>query len=220
MLINFADRVAEIKIVYYGPAAAGKTTSLQYLAKRLDVEMVDVPLAGDNDRTVFFEFAPLTRKFGNWRVKFNFWTLPGQLRFSRTRALVLKGAQGIVYVADSQYNAAEENLRMLADLQDKLEEDELVLEGLSTQQRDGVMPIVLFYNKRDLTAQRIMPVEYMDAMFDLRTWGISRLTGSALNGQNVLKAADLISSNLMRQLSERLGLEEDEEEEASKAEQK
>ena len=112
---------------------------------------------------------------------------------------------------------------MLADLQDKLEEDELVLEGLSNQQRDGVMPIVLFYNKRDLTAQRIMPVEYMDAMFDLRTWGIPRLTESALNGQNVLKAADLISSNLMRQLSERLGLEEDEEEEeeeASKAEQK
>jgi mutual gliding-motility protein MglA len=216
MLINFADRVAEIKIVYYGPAAAGKTTSLQYLAKRLEVKVVDLPLAGDNDRTVFFEFAPLTRRFGNWSVKFNFWTLPGQLRFSRTRALVLRGAQGVVYVADSQYNAAEENLRMLADLQDKLEEDGLVLEGLSSQ-KEGVMPVVLFYNKRDL--KDIMPIEYMDAMFGLRNWGISRLTGSALTGQNVLKAADLISSNLMRQLSERLGLEEDEEQ-TSEAEQK
>jgi mutual gliding-motility protein MglA len=208
MLINFADRVAEIKIVYYGPAAAGKTTSLQYLAKRLEVKVVDLPLAGDNDRTVFFEFAPLTQRLGNWSVKFNFWTLPGQLRFSRTRALVLRGAQGVVYVADSQYNAAEENLRMLADLQDKLEEDGLVLEGLSSQ-KEGVMPVVLFYNKRDL--RDIMPIEYMDAMFDLHNWGVSRLTGSALTGQNVLKAADLISSNLMRQLSERLGLEEDEE---------
>jgi mutual gliding-motility protein MglA len=216
MLINFADRVAEIKIVYYGPAAAGKTTSLQYLAKRLEVEVVDLPLAGDNDRTVFFEFAPLTQRFGNWSVKFNFWTLPGQLRFSRTRALVLRGAQGVVYVADSQYSAAEENLRMLADLQDKLEEDGLVLEGLSSQ-KEGIMPVVLFYNKRDL--EQIMPVEYMDVMFDLRNWGISRLTGSALTGQNVLKAADLISSNLMRQLSERLGLEEDEEQ-TSEAEQK
>jgi mutual gliding-motility protein MglA len=218
MLINFADKIAEIKIVYYGPAAAGKTTSLQYLARRLGVEVVDLPLAGDNDRTVFFEFAPLTQRFGNWRVKFNFWTLPGQLRFSRTRTLVLKGAQGIVFVADSQYNAAEENLRMLGDLQDKLEEDEQVLEGLSAPQKEGVMPIVLFYNKRDLTAQQIMPVDYMDATFDLRRWGIPRVTGSALTGENVLHAADLISSNLMRELSKMMGLED--EEQTSKTEQK
>ena len=59
MIINFAEKVAEIKIVYYGPAAAGKTTSLQYLARRLGVNVVDLPLPGDNDRTVFFEFAPL-----------------------------------------------------------------------------------------------------------------------------------------------------------------
>jgi len=209
MLINFADKIAEIKIVYYGPAAAGKTTSLQYLARRLGVEVVDLPLAGDNDRTVFFEFAPLTQRFGNWRVKFNFWTLPGQLRFSRTRTLVLKGAQGVVFVADSQYNAAEENLRMLGDLQDKLEEDEQVLEGLSAPQKEGVMPIVLFYNKRDLTAQQIMPIDYMDATFDLRRWGIPRVTGSALTGENVLHAADLISSNLMRQLSKMMGLEDE-----------
>ena len=218
MLINFADKIAEIKIVYYGPAAAGKTTSLQYLARRLGVEVVDLPLAGDNDRTVFFEFAPLTQRFGNWRVKFNFWTLPGQLRFSRTRTLVLKGAQGVVFVADSQYNAAEENLRMLGDLQDKLEEDEQVLEGLSAPQKEGVMPIVLFYNKRDLTAQQIMPIDYMDATFDLRRWGIPRVTGSALTGENVLHAADLISSNLMRELSKMMGLED--EEQTSKTEQK
>ena len=210
MLINFAERVAEFKIVYYGPAAAGKTTSLLYLAKRLGVEVIDMPLAGDKDRTVFFEFAPLTQKFGNWSVKFNFWTLPGQLRFSRTRALVLRGAQGIVYVADSQYNAAEENLRMLVDLQDKLQEEGLVLEGLSsTEQKEGLMPIVLFYNKRDLAVNQIMPVKYMDAMFGLSSWGIPRLIGSALVGQSVLEAADLISSNLLRQLSESLGAEED-----------
>jgi mutual gliding-motility protein MglA len=219
MLINFADKVAEFKIVYYGPAAAGKTTSLLYLAKRLGVEVVDMPLAGDKDRTVFFEFAPLTQKFGNWSVKFNFWTLPGQLRFSRTRALVLRGAQGIVYVADSQYDAAEDNLRMLADLQDKLDEEGLILEGLSsTQAKEGVMPIVLFYNKRDLPANQIMPVKYMDTMFALSTWRIARLTGSALIGQNVLQAADLISSDLMRQLSESLGAEDDGEQ-TSRAEQ-
>lgn len=207
MLINYAEKIAQIKIVYYGPAAAGKTTSLQYLASSLKVEVVDMDFrsSSDNDRTVFFEFAPLTQKFGNWSVKFNFFTLPGQLRFSKTRALVLRGAQGIVYVADSQYYAAEENLRMLADLQDNLSQDDLVLEGLGAK-TEGVMPIVLFYNKRDLP--EIMPVEYMDATFGLRNWKVPRLSGSALTGQNVLKAADLLTSNLMRQLSRTLGLEE------------
>ena len=218
MIINFADKVAEIKIVYYGPAAAGKTTSLQYLGRRLGVDVVDLPLAGDKDRTIFFEFAPVTKTFGHWRVKFNFWTLPGQPRLFRTRRLVLQGAQGIVFVADSQYNAAEENLRMLGDLQDRLEEDGIVLEGLSAPQKEGVMPIVLFYNKRDLTAQQIMPVDYMDATFDLRKWGIPRVTGSALTGENVLHAADLISSNLMRELSKKLGLED--EDQTSKTEEK
>jgi signal recognition particle receptor subunit beta len=90
-------------------------------------------------------------------------------------------------------------------LQDKLSEDDLVLEGLSAK-TEGVVPIVLFYNKRDL--QEIMPVEYMDATFGLRTWKVPKLSGSALTGENVLKAADLITSNLMRQLSGTLGLEE------------
>ena len=71
-----------------------------------------------------------------------------------------------------------------------------------------MVPIVLFYNKRDLPD--IMPVEYMDATFGLRTWKVPRLSGSALTGQNVLKAADLITSNLIRQLAGRLGLEEKE----------
>jgi signal recognition particle receptor subunit beta len=212
MVINYADKIVQIKIVYYGPAAAGKTTSLQYLASKLNVEVVDMEFRtrSDNDRTVFFEFAPLIQKFGTWSVKFNFFTLPGQLRFAKTRALVLRGAQGIVYVADSQYDAAEENLRMLADLQDNLGQDDLALKGLSAK-TEGVIPIVLFYNKRDLPD--IMPVEYMDRVFDLRTWNVPRLCGSALTGQNVLRAADLITSNLMRQLAERLGLEEKEKEE-------
>jgi small GTP-binding protein len=213
MLINFAEREVQIKIVYYGPALAGKTTSLQYLAKRLNVQVTDMPLAGDKDRTVFFEFAPLTQKFGIWNVKFNFFTLPGQPRFSKTRALVLRGVHGIVYVADSQYQAAEENLGMLADLQDRLEEDGQVLEGLSSQ-KEGVVPIVLFYNKRDL--KEIMPVEYMDLTFDLRNWEVPRILGCALSGENVLNAADFLGSNLMRKLSDRLGLEWEDEKQASK----
>jgi signal recognition particle receptor subunit beta len=159
---------------------------------------------------VYFEFAPLIQKFGKWSVKFNFFTLPGQVRLARTRALVLSGAQGIVFVADSQYHAVEENLRMLTDLQDNLSKDDLVLKGLSAR-TERVVPIVLFYNKRDLPD--IMPVEYMDATFGLRTWKVPRLSGAALTGQNVLKAADLLTSNLMRELAGRLGLEEKEDSE-------
>jgi mutual gliding-motility protein MglA len=206
-VINFAQHEAQIKVVYYGPALAGKTTSLQYIAKRLGVEVTDMPTAGD--RTVHFEYAPIMQKLGALNVKFNFWTLPGQPRYAKTRSLVLRGADGIVYVADSQYDVAEENLRMLVDLQEKLEEDGQALEGLSNQ-TDRLVPIILFYNKRDL--KEVMPIGYLDTMFNLESWGAPRLAGSALIGENVVRAADTISSLLMRKLATRLGLEEDDEE--------
>jgi mutual gliding-motility protein MglA len=203
-VINFAQPEAQIKVVYYGPALAGKTTSLQYIAKRLGVEVTDMPTAGD--RTVHFEYAPIMQKLGALNVKFNFWTLPGQPRYAKTRSLVLRGADGIVYVADSQYDVAEENLRMLVDLQEKLEEDGQALEGLSNQ-TDRSVPIILFYNKRDL--KEVMPIGYLDTMFNLESWGAPRLAGSALIGENVVRAADTISSLLMRKLATKLGLEED-----------
>ena len=203
-VINFAQHEAQIKVVYYGPALAGKTTSLQYIAKRLGVEVTDMPTAGD--RTVHFEYAPIMQKLGALNVKFNFWTLPGQPRYAKTRSLVLRGADGIVYVADSQYDVAEENLRMLVDLQEKLEEDGQALEGLSNQ-TDRLVPIILFYNKRDL--KEVMPIGYLDTMFNLESWGAPRLAGSALIGENVVRAADTISSLLMRKLATKLGLEED-----------
>jgi mutual gliding-motility protein MglA len=206
-VINFAQHEAQIKVVYYGPALAGKTTSLQYIAKRLGVEVTDMPTAGD--RTVHFEYAPIMQKLGALNVKFNFWTLPGQPRYAKTRSLVLRGADGIVYVADSQYDVAEENLRMLVDLQEKLEEDGQALEGLSNQ-TDRLVPIILFYNKRDL--KEVMPIGYLDTMFNLESWGAPRLAGSALIGENVVRAADTISSLLMRKLATKLGLEEDDEE--------
>jgi mutual gliding-motility protein MglA len=211
MVINYADKRVEIKIVYYGPAAAGKTTSLHYLASSLNVDVVDLNFRPEEseDRAVFFEFAPLIQKLGKWTVKFNFYTLPGQVRLIKTRALVLKGAQGIVFVADSQYHAVEENLRMLTDLQDNLGKEDLLLAGMSAG-TERVVPVVLFYNKRDLPD--VMPVEYMDATFGLRTWKAPRLSGSALTGLNVLKAADLITSSLIKQLAGRLGLAEKEEE--------
>jgi hypothetical protein len=203
-VINFAQHEAQIKVVYYGPALAGKTTSLQYIAKRLGVEVTDMPTAGD--RTVHFEYAPIMQKLGALNVKFNFWTLPGQPVYAKTRSLVLRGADGIVYVADSQYDVAEENLRMLVDLQEKLEEDGQALEGLSNQ-TDRLVPIILFYNKRDL--KEVMPIGYLDTMFNLESWGAPRLAGSALIGENVVRAADTISSLLMRKLATKLGLEED-----------
>ena len=87
-------------------------------------------------------------------------------------------------------------------------QEDLLLAGMSAR-TERVVPVVLFYNKRDLPD--VMPVEYMDATFGLRTWKVPRLSGSALTGLNVLKAADLITSNLMRQLAEKLGLEDKEE---------
>lgn len=207
--INFAEREANIKIVYYGPPLAGKTTSLQYVAKRTGVEIVEMSTAGE--RTVYFDYSPIIQQFGNWRIKFNFYTLPGQQQYEKTRSLVLKGAAGIVFVADSLYEAAEVNLRMLAELQEKLEEQGLALAGLSNA-ADGIVPVILFYNKRDL--KNIMPVGYMDAMFDVRNWGVPRLCGCALSGENVLNAADGIISTVMKELAKNLGVEDEHDEES------
>jgi signal recognition particle receptor subunit beta len=201
MLINFAQREAQVKIVYYGPPLAGKTTSLQYLASRVEVDVSELPT--QEDRTIFFEYAPLKQTMGKWNIRFHFYTLPGQQMYSLTRRLILNGVDGIVYVADSQYSAAEENLRMLADLLDNLGAYGKGVEGLSHMVE--LLPIVLFYNKRDLDG--VMPVPYMDATFNLQKWKARRIVGCALSGNNVVQAADMLSSYLMSQLSARLGLE-------------
>jgi GTPase SAR1 family protein len=113
--VNWVTYEAQLKVVYYGPAYAGKTTSLRYLSLRLETDVKELPTT--DDRSVFFEYAQSQKLPANQlEVKFLYWTLPGQQKYRRTRHLVLAATDAVVFVADSQYQAASMNLEMLNDL--------------------------------------------------------------------------------------------------------
>lgn len=198
--VNWVTYEAQIKVVYYGPAYAGKTTSLKYFSVRLETEVRELPTA--DDRSVFFEYTQ-SEQFPakNLQVKFLYWTLPGQQKYRRTRHLVLAATDSVVFVADSQYEAAPRNLEMLNDLEELLSERGVCLEGRQNLALQPI-PIVFFYNKRDLPD--IMPVQYMDALFGLPSWPAPRLTGEAIAGKNVVRAANAAATLALKKLEEKI----------------
>lgn len=142
--INFATREINCKIVYYGPGLSGKTTNLQVIHQKLpkDKKSDMVSLATEQDRTLFFDFLPLDLgSIRGFKTKFQIYTVPGQVYYNSTRKLVLRGVDGVVFVADSRKNRLAENLESLQNLQQNLKEYGLKLEEL---------PFILQYNKRDM----------------------------------------------------------------------
>ena len=198
--VNWVTYEAQLKVVYYGPGYAGKTTSLRYLSLRLETDVKELPTT--DDRSVFFEYTQSQKlPANNLQVKFLYWTLPGQQKYRRTRHLVLAGADAVVFVADSRYEAASRNLEMLNDLQELLSDRGMCLEGRQNLTLQPI-PIVFFYNKRDLAD--IMPVHYMDALFGLPSWPASRFTGEATAGRNVVRAADAAATLALKRLEEKI----------------
>jgi GTPase SAR1 family protein len=123
-LINYASKEVTLKIVYYGPGLSGKTTNLQRLHSNVPQEHKGklLSLATESDRTLFFDFMPMTLgKIGDFTIKFQLYTVPGQVRYNATRKLVLQGADAVVFVADSQTALKEQNIEsyqnMLGNLQ-------------------------------------------------------------------------------------------------------
>jgi signal recognition particle receptor subunit beta len=150
--INFATREINCKIVYYGPGLSGKTTNLQVIHQKLprDKKSEMVSLATDQDRTLFFDFLPLDLgSIKGFKTKFQLYTVPGQVYYNSTRKLVLRGVDGVVFVADSQKNRMAENLESLQNLKMNLIEQGVKLEDL---------PFVMQYNKRDLEGALDVPV--------------------------------------------------------------
>jgi signal recognition particle receptor subunit beta len=127
--------------------------------------------------------------------------LPGQQKYRRTRHLVLAATDAVVFVADSQYNAALRNLEMLHDLEEILSDRGMCLEGRVNLALQHI-PIVFFYNKRDLT--NIMPVQYMDTMFGLPSWQAPRFSGEATTGKNVVQAANVAAGLALKNLEEKI----------------
>ncbi len=142
--ISYASREISVKIVYYGPGLSGKTTNLQVIYKNVipDFRSNLVSIATENERTLFFDFLPLD--LGNikgFKIKLQLYTVPGQVYYNATRKLVLRGVDGLVFVADSGHDKIEDNIASLNNLEENLIMYKYKIENI---------PMVIQYNKRDL----------------------------------------------------------------------
>ena len=194
-LVNYSTREITSKIVYYGPGRSGKTTNLQYIYGQVPEERRGrmVSLATETDRTLFFDFLPLDLgTISGFQTRFQLYTVPGQVYYDATRKLVLQGADGVVFVADSQRAQAEENVESFRNLQVNLLE-----QGVDPRQ----IPIILQYNKRDLPD--VMSVEEMDDLLNYRD--LPRYEARALAGAGVFDTLRGISEQVLRRLSQRFG---------------
>lgn len=179
-IFNFKKKEIECKIVYYGPGRCGKTTNLEYIyktyKKQVAGEMVSVDTQGD--RTLFFDFLPMgLGKIKGCEVRVQLYTVPGQVQYSSTRKLVLRGVDGIVFVADSLQVRREKNMLSLKDLHQNLKEY-----GSSIFK----IPLVMQHNKRDLAKQSLplMSIEQMDRDLN-RQLKVPSFSASAITGHGV-----------------------------------
>lgn len=143
-LINRASREISCKIVYYGPGLGGKTTNLRQIYQKVDPQAKSqlISLATELDRTLFFDFMPLDLgTIQGYKTKFHLYTVPGQVFYNASRKLVLRGVDGIVFVADSQRERFEDTLASFNNLKENLAEMSLAID---------VLPLAIQYNKRDL----------------------------------------------------------------------
>src|SRR5216110_2828988 len=145
-IINQASKELQVKIVYYGPATGGKTPTLVQVHEHVQTQEGHkgklVSLATSSDRTLFFDFLPIeAMAIRGFKTKFQLYTVPGQVIYNTTRQLVLRGVDGLVFVADSQYDKMEENAKAFANLEENLKSLNLNLADI---------PYVLQFNKRDL----------------------------------------------------------------------
>jgi signal recognition particle receptor subunit beta len=193
-LINQATKEIQLKIVYYGPPQGGKTSNLE----KVHAEVEAAPeakgkltsLATNSDRTLFFDFLPLeTTVIRGFKTKFQLFTVPGQVIYNTTRQLVLRGVDGLVFVADSQYEKMEENVQTFANMIQNLE--------TLNQSLDNI-PYVLQYNKRDLP--NAAPVDYLDYLLNNRDIQVPSFSSSALKGDGVFETLNMITRMLLHKL--------------------
>ena len=197
--INLKDRVIQAKIVYYGPGRCGKTTNLEYVYEKcrpqVNSEMVTVKTQGD--RTLFFDFFPLDMgKIGGFDVKIQLYTVPGQVKYDSTRRLVLKGVDGVVFVADSAVGRREKNIISIRNLEDNLKIYNKDIHDI---------PLVIQYNKRDLAEEGIEILDIETLEKDLNTeLKVPSFEASAVAGDNVVLTLKKIISLTLASLEKQL----------------
>ena len=193
-LVNFTTREITCKIVYYGPGRSGKTTNLQYVYSQVPADRRGqmVSLATQTDRTLFFDFLPLDLgSISGFTTKFQLYTVPGQVYYNATRKLVLQGADGVVFVADSQLRQLDENLESLQNLHANILEHGVDIRTL---------PMVLQFNKQDLPPELILTPPELDEALNFRS--LSTFAADALHGPGVFETLKGIAADVLRKLSE------------------
>jgi hypothetical protein len=182
MYLNWKLREINLKIVYYGPALSGKTTNLEYIHSKLRPELRGelISLKTREDRTIFFDFLQLEiGKIKGFKPKFNLYTVPGQAIYTASRKLVMQGADGVVFVANSEWSAIRENMKSMRDMQDNLLQ-------LGYDLVD--FPMVIQYNKRDLPYRA--PINYLENSLGCN--GVPHLESIATQGLGVFETLKMI----------------------------
>ncbi|MFH0926784.1 MAG: GTPase domain-containing protein [bacterium] len=189
--INDLSREIALKIVYYGPALSGKTTNLKYLYGSLDSSIKGdmISLNTKTERTLFFDFLPLNLgEIQGFKLKFSLYTVPGQVIYRASRELVLKNADGVVFVADSQSDRLFDNVESLTDLKENGKRQGIVL-------KDKV-PLIFQYNKRDL--KDILPIEFLEKK--LNPEGLQYIEANAVQGKGVVSTIRTISKLILNKM--------------------
>ena len=203
-LFNYASKEITLKVVYYGPGLCGKTTNLQQLHEKMSSDKKGklLSLSTDADRTLFFDFMPVQLgKIKDFNIRFQLYTVPGQVRYNATRKLVLKGADAIVFVADSQTAMKEQNVDSLQNMKENLTANNI---------NPDEIPVILQYNKRDL--KKIMSVEEMND--DLNPKANEIIEASAYEAWGVEETFQVVTKSLLKFISKKHNVKIDEEDEA------
>ena len=192
-LVNYQTREITCKIVYYGPGRSGKTTNLHTIYGQVPDERKGkmVSLATQTDRTLFFDFLPLDLgTISGFTTRFQLYTVPGQVYYHATRKLVLQGADGVVFVADSQARQLQENIESFQDLHQNLSE-----QGVEPRS----IPLVLQYNKQDLPPELILSTGELSNAINFRD--VPEFPADALHGPGVFETLRGISELVLKRLS-------------------
>ena len=190
-LINYSSREINVKIVYYGPGLRGKTTNIQYIYEKVspDTKGKLITLATEMDRTLFFDFLPLELgKVKGFRTRFHLYTVPGQVYYDASRKLILRGVDGLVFVADSQKSRYDANIESIYNLHENLAEYNLKLDEI---------PFAIQYNKRDLP--EIISVDELEQ--ELNPQHYPSFEAVAVKGTGVFDTLKGVAKSVLRNLS-------------------
>jgi hypothetical protein len=190
-MINYASREINCKLVYYGPGLGGKTTNLEYVYNKVSPETRGklISLATEQERTLFFDFLPVDLgAIRGFKTRFHLYTVPGQVYYNASRRLILKGVDGLVFVADSQAERMDANIAALENLYENLSDY-----GYDPYQ----LPIVLQWNKRDMP--NAVPVDELRRQ--LNPMGLPETEAVAVDGSGVFDTLKTVSKLVLKSLS-------------------